>query len=605
MDMTITKNTTPRLVASGLAVAAMLTAATGMTFTANADTLESDEPVLTVMTFGSGKDSNVGEYKYDVQVLDRSTGSTTPMQSLGTLTNSVDLSDKHAGVSGVDLSGILDNVTLDQLQEWSEKGWVSAQGSDGTTYYNANLAVIETVGNTGVEQLGGYGMNNGRAVTVGLVFAVTDDNKVSYTISSVSGGTGAVNLPEAPSDQIDEYSMATAFANATVETVEGVGHKEWKDEEDAKADSLTKAYANRFNFDLRYTPKEGDTDQHLDNDTYEFSNQKDAVWDENGDIDFGELNVSLTDALGVSTEPLDSSQKDVYYDTTAFDTAFSDTLTFDVIEENQYDATQVTLPSPTDTPDLIVNVEWKPATNTFKLTQADDVDIVNEYAAPDDATVTFNTQTSDVKAPEPETTVPGQSVKEPTISRDGYVFTGWYIDPVCTVPYDFSTAVPEDITLYAGWEKVAEGKITVNFDAQAEGVNNPDTQVIDKGTTAEMPTVHRDGYSFAGWYTDPECTQVFDFSAPVSDNITLYARWSQNPGTDENPNQTTDPDQKPTGDGQQTDGQQDPDQTTGDPQSTQGLAQTGIGIITSVMSALALAAAGAGAAIIRRRHSTR
>ena len=179
MDMTITKNTTPRLVASGLAVAAMLTAATGMTFTANADTLESDEPVLTVMTFGSGKDSNVGEYKYDVQVLDRSTGSTTPMQSLGTLTNSVDLSDKHAGVSGVDLSGILDNVTLDQLQEWSEKGWVSAQGSDGTTYYNANLAVIETVGNTGVEQLGGYGMNNGRAVTVGLVFSVTDANKVS------------------------------------------------------------------------------------------------------------------------------------------------------------------------------------------------------------------------------------------------------------------------------------------------------------------------------------------------------------------------------------------------------------------------------------------
>ena len=136
-------------------------------------------------------------------------------------------------------------------------------------------------------------------------------------------------------------------------------------------------------------------------------------------------------------------------------------------------------------------------------------------------------------------------------------------------------------------------------------MNSPDTQVIDKGTTAEMPTVHRDGYSFAGWYTDPECTQVFDFSAPVSDNITLYARWSQNPGTDENPDQTTDPDQKPTGDGQQTDGQQDPDQTTGDPQSTQGLAQTGIGIITSVMSALALAAAGAGAAIIRRRHSTR
>ena len=84
-----------------------------------------------------------------------------------------------------------------------------------------------------------------------------------------------------------------------------------------------------------------------------------------------------------------------------------------MIEENQYDATQVTLPSPTDTPDLVVNVEWKPATNTFKLTQADDVDIVNEYAAPDDATVTFNTQTSDVKAPDPETTVPASPSRNP------------------------------------------------------------------------------------------------------------------------------------------------------------------------------------------------
>lgn len=38
----------------------------------------------------------------------------------------------------------------------------------------------------------------------------------------------------------------------------------------------------------------------------------------------------------------------------------------------------------------------------------------------------------------------------------------------------------------------------------------------------------RDGYTFGGWYTDEACTQAYDFSTPVTADLTLYAKWTEN-----------------------------------------------------------------------------
>lgn len=38
----------------------------------------------------------------------------------------------------------------------------------------------------------------------------------------------------------------------------------------------------------------------------------------------------------------------------------------------------------------------------------------------------------------------------------------------------------------------------------------------------------REGYTFGGWYTDEACTQAYDFSTPVTADLTLYAKWSKN-----------------------------------------------------------------------------
>lgn len=65
----------------------------------------------------------------------------------------------------------------------------------------------------------------------------------------------------------------------------------------------------------------------------------------------------------------------------------------------------------------------------------------------------------------------------------------------------------------------------VKFDSM--GGTLVDDQMLSNGEKAAEPTVPvKEGYIFTGWYTDKECTTLYDFSAPVTADITLYAGWS-------------------------------------------------------------------------------
>ncbi len=66
----------------------------------------------------------------------------------------------------------------------------------------------------------------------------------------------------------------------------------------------------------------------------------------------------------------------------------------------------------------------------------------------------------------------------------------------------------------------------VTFDLNYDGCTNT-TQSVINGTQAEEPNTVpvRDGYVFAGWYTDIEYTDKYDFSKNVTEDITLYAKW--------------------------------------------------------------------------------
>lgn len=67
----------------------------------------------------------------------------------------------------------------------------------------------------------------------------------------------------------------------------------------------------------------------------------------------------------------------------------------------------------------------------------------------------------------------------------------------------------------------------VKFDAQ--GGSSVNGQTPASGSTVTKPAdPTREGYTFAGWYTDAACTKAYDFSVAVTADMTLYAKWVKN-----------------------------------------------------------------------------
>ena len=68
--------------------------------------------------------------------------------------------------------------------------------------------------------------------------------------------------------------------------------------------------------------------------------------------------------------------------------------------------------------------------------------------------------------------------------------------------------------------------VTVTFDSRG-GTAVPAQENIPVGETAIEPARPSKGdNTFTGWYSDPDCTQRWDFSQPVTADMTLYAGWT-------------------------------------------------------------------------------
>lgn len=108
--------------------------------------------------------------------------------------------------------------------------------------------------------------------------------------------------------------------------------------------------------------------------------------------------------------------------------------------------------------------------------------------------------------------------------------------------YSFKFAVPTDGKYYLTWQTRDKGDrciawgfnitelgaaLTVTFNT--DGGNSIDPQYLLSGAneTAIKPTVEptKEGYIFKGWYVNKECTTEYDFTSPVTTDITIYAGW--------------------------------------------------------------------------------
>ena len=52
--------------------------------------------------------------------------------------------------------------------------------------------------------------------------------------------------------------------------------------------------------------------------------------------------------------------------------------------------------------------------------------------------------------------------------------------------------------------------------------------LIESGTVLSRPDMPiKNGYTFAGWYSDEACTKEFDFAKPLLEDVTIYTKWKK------------------------------------------------------------------------------
>lgn len=103
----------------------------------------------------------------------------------------------------------------------------------------------------------------------------------------------------------------------------------------------------------------------------------------------------------------------------------------------------------------------------------------------------------------------------PADAQYTYTFAGWdkafnNITGDLTVKATYSSTLNSYTVTFVNWDDSILKTETVNYGSAATAPDDP----------------NREGYTFSGWYSDAELTAAFDFETPITEDTTLYAKWS-------------------------------------------------------------------------------
>ena len=104
--------------------------------------------------------------------------------------------------------------------------------------------------------------------------------------------------------------------------------------------------------------------------------------------------------------------------------------------------------------------------------------------------------------------------------KEGYKFIGWYTEEDDI--YDFDDHIIRNIQLHAKYE--AEEYI-IEFETNGgTWIDTMEAMFEEKIHAPKDPT--KEGYNFAGWYSDKDLTKLFTFAIMPSHNLKLYAKYT-------------------------------------------------------------------------------
>lgn len=100
----------------------------------------------------------------------------------------------------------------------------------------------------------------------------------------------------------------------------------------------------------------------------------------------------------------------------------------------------------------------------------------------------------------------------------GYLFDGWYTHRDYKVPFDGAGDLSDENYAYAKWIDAHVVTLNYNIDGAVEQLT-----VADNGVVI-IPSKTFPHYTILGWYTDDDLTEEYDLNAPVTSDLTLYAK---------------------------------------------------------------------------------
>lgn len=126
----------------------------------------------------------------------------------------------------------------------------------------------------------------------------------------------------------------------------------------------------------------------------------------------------------------------------------------------------------------------------------------------------------------------GESIDTWMIQPKARLSAGSYTETI-TVTYDDGTTATASVNFTVNRSSGSSSSgsdsttyYTVTFNTNG-GSSIPGQKAAENSRVIKPMNPVRDGYIFAGWYTDKELTEAYNFSVPVTGSITLYARWCQ------------------------------------------------------------------------------
>lgn len=118
--------------------------------------------------------------------------------------------------------------------------------------------------------------------------------------------------------------------------------------------------------------------------------------------------------------------------------------------------------------------------------------------------------------------------------KDDHTFEGWFFDNgtwqerLTANTYE-ETPLTEDVSVYAYYKKIggSESEQPQEYTVIFEVDHGTPIAPITTSRIDEEPQTTRYGYEFKGWYTDKTFSNKISFPYEVTENQTLYAKWTQ------------------------------------------------------------------------------